>query len=84
MVVRISADIRDANSETVTHAYDAELGYRVLFKEFGDKLASVANREEVASRTEVFLDHSRRQVKDQKKMSYDSTLERGGVFEEPG
>lgn len=82
MVVGVSAHVRNAHSKAIAHADDAELRDRVLFEELGDEVAGVADGEEVAGGSEVFLLHCDGEVEDEDYMADNASLERGGVLQE--
>ena len=82
VVVWVARHVAHTDGETIAHADDAELGDGVLFEELGDKLLTVAEGEEIACRTEVFLGHGGGEVNNQDEMANYTSLERSGIFEE--
>jgi hypothetical protein len=60
----VSAHIAHSNGDAVAHADDSELRDGVLLEEFRDEFAGVADGEEVASRSKVFLGHGEGEVED--------------------
>lgn len=81
VLVRVAGHGGDAHGEPIAHADDAELGDGVLLEEFRDEVAGVAEREEVAARSEVFFQHRDGEVEDEDDVADDSSLEGGGVFQ---
>lgn len=81
MVIRIPAHVADPNGQTITHAYDSQLGDGILLKEFGDKLGAVSQGEKISCRTEIFLGHCYGEIDDKNQMANDAPLEGGGVLE---
>jgi hypothetical protein len=61
----ISTHIRNAHCDTAAHTNDAKLGDGVLLEVFGDEFGGVADGEEVAGGSEVFLGHGEGEVKDE-------------------
>lgn len=64
VVVWVAAHVGDSDGEAIAHADYAELGDGVLFEEFGDEGAGVAEGEEVAGGPEVFFLHGDGEVED--------------------
>jgi len=67
--------------DSIAHANNAELGYWVLFKVFGDEFGGVSNGESVACGSEVLLYHCEGEVEDENQMANDSSLERRSIPE---
>ncbi len=81
MVARIPTHVAHTHSNSVAHAYDAELGDRVLLEKLRDELPHIAQSESVPCGPKVFLRHGRRQVNDEDQMADNASLDGGGVFE---
>ena len=81
MVVGVSGHVTDAHRNAITHAYYAELGYRVLFEVLVNECRGVNEGQEVSSRPEIFLIHGKGDIEDEDEMADDASLEGCGVLE---
>ena len=74
MVYCVAAEIGYALCETIAHAYYAQLGYRVLLEEFCYERCCVAESEEEAGWSEVFLGHGEGEVENEDHVADDASL----------
>ena len=77
----VAGHVAHADSETIPHADDAELGDGVLLEELGDEFLAVAEGEEITGGTEVLFSHGGRKVDDEDQMADDPSLGRSGILE---
>jgi hypothetical protein len=71
---RVATHITNPYRNSIPHTDYAKLGYWVLFEVFRDEFRTKTYGEEISCRPQIFLNHSKREVKYENKMSDDASL----------
>jgi hypothetical protein len=83
MVGWVPTHVADSDGNAISHAYQTELRYWILFEELMYEGCSIQQHENISCWPQVFLIHSQRHIQYQDQVAYDTSLKGSGVFQQP-